>query len=112
MTSPGRHWCDVLSVKGDRQLLAAATAVKIARRAVRNTINRETRAVMSPAWSAAVATRAGSAVERAVLDKGARIVAGTPPAAVAANSKRKLRGGLVPATGWQPIEFGAINRNA
>lgn len=97
----------MLSARGSRELRAAASAVKVARRDIVNDIARATRETMNPVWRDAVARRARTSVDTAVLAKGARIVAGNPPSMVAATSKRKLPGGLVPAEDWQALEFGA-----
>jgi hypothetical protein len=85
--------------------------LKAARRDVVNDINKATRATLSPVWQAEVASRARTSLDRRVLAQGARILAGNPPVLVAANSKRRLKGGLVPAEAWMAVEFGA-NRGA
>jgi len=97
----------MLSVRGDDKLRAAVLGLKQARRDVRNDIARETRRVMSPVWREAVASHASSrGPATKALVGGARIVAGNPPSAVAATSKRPMRGGLVPVEHWHAIEFG------
>jgi hypothetical protein len=101
----------VLSVRGSRELKAVVLALKAARRDVVNDINKATRATLSPVWQQEVASRARTSLDRRVLAQGARILAGNPPVLVAANSKRRLKGGLVPAETWFAVEFGA-NRNA
>jgi hypothetical protein len=101
----------VLSVRGSRELQAVVLAVKAARRDVVNDINKATRATLSPVWQQEVASRTRTSLDRRVLAQGARILAGNPPVLVAANSKRRLTGGLIPAEAWQAVEFGA-NRNA
>lgn len=97
----------MLSVLGSQQLRAAVLALKVARRDVRNDIARATRQTFNPVWRDEVAKRARTPLERRVIAAGARIAAGNPPAAVAATSKRKLPGGLVPVESWQAVEFGA-----
>src|SRR4029077_3631290 len=57
-------------------------------------------------WTAEVASRARTDRDRAVIAKGARILPGNPPVAVAASSRRKMHGGLVPAEDYAPVEFG------
>ncbi len=99
----------MLSVKGSEALQAVVLAFKAADRDVRNTINRETRAKMSPVWKSMVETHAVARVDAAVIAKGAKINAGDPPVAVAASSRRALPGGLVPQDGWQGFEFGAVH---
>jgi hypothetical protein len=101
----------VLSVHGSRELQAVAIALKAARRDVRNDINKATRSTMSPVWKEEVASRARTSLDRRVLAQGVRILAGNPPTLVAANSSRRLPGGLIPSEQWQAVEFGA-NRNA
>lgn len=97
----------VLSVHGSRELRATALAMRLVARDVRNDINRGTRQVMNPIWRDGVARKAQTAMDRAVIAKGARIAAGNPPAAIAASSTRALSGGLVPAVSWSGFEFGA-----
>lgn len=97
----------MLSARGSRELRATALAMKVVARDVRSTINKGTRATMSPVWQGAVASRARTPQDRAVIGKGARIVAGNPPSAVAASSSRRLSGGLIPTVRWPAVEFGA-----
>lgn len=97
----------MLSVRGSDQLQAVVLALKVARREVRNDIARATRAEVGPLWVDAVTRRAATPLDRAVLVKGARLVPGNPPALAAAQSRRRLRGGLVPIEQWRPLEFGA-----
>lgn len=94
-------------MRGSDQLKAAVLAVKGARRDVRNDLNRATRATMNEPWRQAVAAHATTDTDRKVIVRGARIVAGNPPVAVAATSTRALHGGMVPARDWPVIEFGA-----
>lgn len=89
------------------QLRAAVLAMKAADRDLKSTINKATRTVMSPVWRDAVAAGANRRRDQKVLATGARIKAGNPPAAVAATSRRRLRGGLVPGERWPVFEFGA-----
>lgn len=97
----------MLTARGSRELRAAASAVKLARRDIANDIARATRATMNPVWRDAVSSRARRPVDAAVLGKGARIASGNPPAMVAATSTRKLSGGLVPGSDFPGWEFGA-----
>jgi len=97
----------VLSVYGSRELGDVVTALKAARRDIRNDIARGTREVMNPVWRQLVSERAFLRVDEKVLGTGVRIMAGNPPTLVAAASKRRLRGGLVPAEQWHALEFGA-----
>lgn len=97
----------MLSVHGSDALRAAVLGMKLARREIKNDINRATRATMNPVWRDEVGYRVGSKMDRRVLAQGARILAGNPPVAVAATSKRALSGGLVPAVQYAAVEFGA-----
>lgn len=97
----------MLAVRGDDRLRAVVLALKAARRDVRNDIAKATRQTMSPVWRDAVAKRARTDIDRKVIAQGARIVAGNPPVAVAAQSRRRLAGGLVPTERWHAVEFGA-----
>lgn len=86
---------------------AAVLALKAADRGLRSDINKATRTTMSPVWKDLITSRARTTRDKKVLANGLRIKAGSPPAGIAASSKRKLSGGLVPAEAWQPFEFGA-----
>lgn len=101
----------MLRVGDHRAAQAAVLAFKAADRGLRSRINQATRQTMNPVWRGLVAEHARTATDRAVIVKGARIAAGNPPVAVAATSKRALRGGLVPVESWPAVEFGG-NRNA
>lgn len=97
----------MLSVRGSRELQATVLALKQARRDIRNDINRTTRQVMNPVWRGLVADRASTPLARRVLNTGVRVAAGNPPQLIAAGSRRALPGGLVPASDWHGVEFGA-----
>lgn len=101
----------MLSVKGDDRLKAATLALKAAPREVRKIVTDDTRTVMGPVWVGEVNARASTRADTLVIAKGARIKSGNPPTAVAASSTRKLRGGLIPADTWGPIEFGSPGRD-
>lgn len=83
--------------------------MKTARREVRNDIARAVRETMNPVWRGLVADRAKLRVEQRTLNTGVRVAAGNPPALIAAGSRRRLPGGLVPAEEWHALEFGAGN---
>jgi hypothetical protein len=100
----------VVKVGDDRALQAAVLAFKVADRGLRKEINDATRTTFNAPWRSAIATRARTPLESRVLVPGARVAAGNPPVFVAATSKRRLRGGLVPDTGGAPVEFGAADR--
>lgn len=97
----------MLAVRGDDRLRAVVLALKAARRDVKNEIARATRQTMNPVWRDAVAKNARTDLDRKVIAQGARIAAGNPPVAYAAQSKRRLHGGLVPVERWHAVEFGA-----
>ena len=97
----------VVKVGDDRALQAAVLAFKAADRGLRKDINDATRSTFNQPWKTGIAGRVRTPLERRVLAPGARIAAGNPPTFIAASSKRALRGGLVPDTGWPGVEFGA-----
>jgi hypothetical protein len=97
----------LISVRGDDRLKAAVLAVAAANRDLRRDINAATTSTIGPVWASEVTARAVTTLDRAALAKGARIKGGNPPSAVAASSTRKLKGGLIPADTWAPLEFGA-----
>lgn len=102
----------MLSVKGDDRLKATVLLVKAADTVTRRAINQDTVRVIGPVWVQEVNLRAGARpLDQAVLAKGARVKGGNPPTAVAATSTRKLTGGLIPASGYGPVEFGADDRD-
>lgn len=100
----------VVKVGDDRALQAAVLAFKAADRGLRKEINDATRSTFNGPWRSAIAARAHTPLESRVLVPGARVAAGNPPVFVAATSKRRLRGGLVPDTGAGPVEFGAADK--
>lgn len=97
----------MISVRDHDELRAVVLALKAADRDLRSDINRATRETLNPVWRGLVDVNATYRRDQAVLAKGTRIKAGNPPVAVAASSRRKLRGGLVPAEQWHAHEFGA-----
>lgn len=99
----------MLSARGSRELRAAGFALKLVERDARNAINRTMRAEMNPAWRAAVAERTVTRLDEKVLNTGVRVAPGNPPVLYAAGSRRPLKGGggLVPASDWHAVEFGA-----
>lgn len=103
----------MLSVGDDRALQAAVLAFKAADSSLRREINAATRDTMNPVWRGLVqqnASRAGGLSAR-MLGAGARIAAGNPPVAKAAQSTRKVGRGLIPADDYGPWEFGVPNPN-
>jgi hypothetical protein len=100
----------VVKVGDDRALQAAVLAFKVADRGLRKEINDATRSTFNGPWRSGIAARAHTRLEQRVLVPGARVAAGNPPVFVAATSRRRLRGGLVPDTDGGPVEFGAADR--
>lgn len=90
-----------------RELRAVVAALGVVDATTRREINTRTRTELGPVWVSGVESRATSSLDRRVLATGVRIKAGNPPTAVAAQSRRRLRGGLVPSEDWAPVEFGA-----
>jgi hypothetical protein len=97
----------MLSVLGSDALKAAVLGMKGARRDVKSDINKLTRTVMSPVWKSEIEGRARTRLDRRVIGAGVRVKAGNPPAGLAAQSKRKLPGGMVPVEDWTGVEFGS-----
>lgn len=96
---------------GPREIQAAVIALRRVERPIARAINQESRRTMAPVFVAAVDKRATRKRDRAILARGVRIAAGNPPSFKAAQSRRPLSGGLIPAEGWSGVEFGA-NREA
>lgn len=101
----------MLRVQSSRELQAAVLAFKGADRDLQSEIRRATAQTMNPVWRGIVQVNATTARDTRVLAQGARIRPGNPPTAIAATSRRRLSGGLVPVQAWQAFEFGA-DRNA
>lgn len=101
----------MISVRNHDELKAASFALKGMQRDLRNEINRATTKTIGPVWKQQVASKARTRTDQAVLVKGARLSGGNPPTLYAANSKRRMRGGLVPVEQWKGWEFGSKSRN-
>lgn len=99
----------VVKVGDDRALQAAVLAFKLADRDLKKRINDATRQTFNSPWRAGIAAGAATRLEQRVLVPGARIAAGNPPTFVAASSRRRLRGGLVPDTDGPAVEWGAAD---
>jgi hypothetical protein len=95
-----------VKVGDDRALQAAVLAMKVADRGLRKSINDATRSTFNQPFKSGITQRAATRLEQRVLVPGARVAAGNPPEFVAATSKRRLRGGLVPDIHGKPVEFG------
>jgi len=97
----------VVKVGDDRSLQAAVLAFKLADRGLKKRVNDATRTHLNQPWKTGIARRASTPLEQRVLVPGARVAAGNPPAFVAATSKRRLSGGLIPDVDGAAVEFGA-----
>jgi hypothetical protein len=95
-----------LAVGDDRALQAAVLAWRLADRDLRKRINDATRTTFNTPWRTGIEQRCRTPLERRVLLTGARIKAGNPPEFQAATSRKALRGGLVPESGWAGVELG------
>ena len=102
----------MLRAQESRELKAAILAMKAADRSLRSDINRSTVQVGNQIWKPLVAAHATRHMDTRVLAVGTRVKGGTPPVAVAANSKRAIGGRLIPAESWPAWEFGVGNRDA
>ena len=104
----------MLSVKDHRELQATVLALKAADKTLRTDINRATVEVGNKIWQPIVAAHAIGNMDAKILAVGARVKAGNPPVAMAANSRRAVGSDkrLVPATAYPAWEFGVGNRDA
>ena len=100
------------SAKRVDELRAAALALRLLPKGIRNDINKNRRAVLNPMWRDAVNAKATTTMDKLVLAKGARVTPGNPARAMAATSKRPLSGGLVPDDRDTAVafEFGSPER--
>lgn len=99
----------MLSVRDHRELQAVVLAMKAADRTLRTDINRATVETGNRIWQPLVQAHATTNMDTRMLAVGARVKAGNPPVAMAANSRRAVGRGrrLVPADLWHAWEFGA-----
>jgi hypothetical protein len=100
----------VVSVGDDRALQAAVLAFKLADRGLKKRINDATRAKFNEPFKWGITQRAATRLEQRVLVPGARVIAGNPPQFVAANSKRRLKGGFIADVHGHAAEFGAADK--
>ncbi|QEO08887.1 hypothetical protein [Protaetiibacter larvae] len=101
----------MLDVRRSRELQAALLSIKAAEREVRLNINKRARTELRPVWTEALLGHALTRLEVRAIVPGARIAVGARNIrAYAATSTRPLRGGLVPAINFAPIEWGAKER--
>ena len=103
----------MISVRDVDELRAVVLAMRLVQRDVKNAINRETRRVLAPVWTATVQANATRPMDTKVLAAGVRVKAGNPPVLQAAQSTRPIGASkrLRPAEQWAAFEFGA-NREA
>lgn len=86
--------------------------MKRAPREVRSSINTYTRSEFGPVWRDELRGRISTRLDARVFGgPGNRLKAGNPPELLAAQSKRALRGGLIPSYMGRAIEFGVKNAN-
>ena len=90
----------------DDAVRGAALAVRAADRQLRRDIGRAAQQVARPVWRRELAARVRTRQDAAVIGAG-QVTRGNPPALVAAQSRRALSGGLVPADDWAYVEFGS-----
>lgn len=104
----------MISVRDSRELKAAVLAVKSADKGLRTEINRGTVSTIGPVWKSTVEANATRPMDMRMVAVGARIKAGNPPVAMAANSRKAVgrTKRLRPADRWPGWEFGAVNREA
>lgn len=101
------------SVKDNDELAAAALALKLMPRTLRNDLNKEVRKMGNAEWRPIVESNALTKMDKKILSKGARVKPGNPLTLIAASSKRPLRSGtgaLVPTDDWRGFEFGSSSK--
>lgn len=94
----------------DRALRAAVLGFRELDGVYRRELNRSTRTVLGPEFTRAVAAHGRTRTDERVLVAGSKVQGGNPPVLVAASSRRKLRGGLVPDFDGAAVEFGTLDR--
>lgn len=100
-----------IDVRGSRELQATIYAMKVAGRDLRRTLYADARSTLRNAWTDELRNRAATPLQQKVLVSTARVKVSTQSFTVtSAKSKRKLRGGLVPARDAHVAEFGAQTR--
>lgn len=98
-------------IDGPREARAASTALRAIDAETRKQVNKQTRAVVNPAWQSEVKSRTRTKQDDLILAKGTRVNVGARPVLTAANSGKALRGGLVPNQVWAKWEFGSSKRD-
>lgn len=103
----------MLSVLDNPQLQATILAMKRAPSEVRSAMTAAARSEVTPRWRKELEARTKPGFERTVMLRGAGASVSTNGIGVrAATSRRKLRGGFIPADDWPGVEFGARNFRA
>lgn len=97
-----------ISVAVSRELQAVLTAMRQVDKETQARIRRETRDMIGPAWTRAVAEHADTRLEQRVLAQTARVTVSNQNVTLkAATVGRRLSGGLDPKSQWHAVEFGA-----
>lgn len=97
-----------LSVKESPELLATVLAIRSLDRTLQKTIRQHTKAVVAPAWQAALEERATTRLQRRALSSTSVVAVSNQNVTVKAGSKgRKLSGGFDPKVHKHAAEFGA-----
>lgn len=101
----------MIDVRGSKPLQAVLLGMKQADKTVRNDINKDARSQAKPVWQEALRGHTTTRLEVRGLLPGARVGIGVRSVKlVGAASRRPLSGGLVPATDFAAMEYGARER--
>jgi hypothetical protein len=103
----------MIDVRESPELQAAIIGLRRMRSDLRPALYKEARAQVGGLWLPALRARATTLLEQKVMLAGARVkTSSTGFSVLAANSNKKLRGGLIPSinTNWAGAEFGAKNK--
>lgn len=95
----------------DSAILATVLGFKLLAPEWRRQLNASARTVLAPEFKRAVDSHARTRTDQRVLVQGSRVTGGNPPVLVAASSRRRLSGGLVPDQDGAAQEFGTLDRN-
>lgn len=97
-----------ISVYSSKELQAIILAMKVLDRDTKKQIRQQTKRIIAPEWSKAVAENASTRLESRVLVQTARVrVSDQNVTLTSATIGRKLSGGLLPSTQYHVAEFGA-----
>lgn len=101
----------MIDARKSPEIQAAILGLRRLRSDLRPALYKEARAQVGGLWVPALEQRVGTKLEARVILANARVKTSTTGFSVlAANSRRALSGGLVPADDWQGAEFGATPR--